>query len=370
MELKPLIENAKFLFNVETKRFHNLLKQLLNFTDEHCVSGIFENTLIEQKNKKVYLTATDSNASYQLRVKLTETGDTEFHPFLFNTRKITNMVSSLLDEKTVDISYHDKGSCLFKSGNAQFLFPVSSISEFVEFDEEGGYNYINFPSNIFDIFKRCDDVMGAENIFHYVNVIGNDKTLTIITSDGYGLYLRYDHQIEDGIKCNFKITQGNIKRILSLYDIRAEFYVKGNKLRITSPDYDCNLQLNNQYREVGQEKYNTDDFIINHKIILDSKAILKLINKIKGGQYLKFNLNSDNIVVDILDDNGDTTKLVSTYLLQQFNNNDVCDFLVAKRLLKAVLSKIVGDVVIEISDDIVRIKQGDYLFIIANGLKS
>jgi uncharacterized FlaG/YvyC family protein len=208
------------------------------------------------------------------------------------------------------------------------------------------------------------------NTLHYVNVIGTDKTLSIITSDGYSLYMRYDHNIENGINCNFTITQDNIEKIISLYDVRAEFYLKGDKLKIVSPDYECNIRLNNQYRRVGHEQYKTDGFIIKHKIILDSKSILKLINKMKGGVYLKFNLNSDNIIVDILDDDNDKVKLVSTYLLQQFNNNDVCDFLVSKKSLKKVLSKIAGDIVFEINDDICRIRQDNYLFIIANGLKS
>ena len=134
--------------------FMKTVDKSVAFIDEHAISDIFKNFLIEVvNNNQIAITATDANAHTGIISILDIENMKDPESFLVRAKKLNGILKSL-DGEDIKLDLNEKGQLMIKSGRAKFQIASSNISEYIDRPEISGKIFeINIGKLLFLIKK-------------------------------------------------------------------------------------------------------------------------------------------------------------------------------------------------------------------------
>ncbi len=300
--------------------FEKIIVHSTGFIDEHSVSGIFENILIEAVNTdQIGITATDSNAHTGIISIINVESMSNAQSFLVNAKKLDSIIRSL-DCDVLDMELDEKGKLKIIGGKSKFDIPVSSISEYVERPEiSGEYFELNVGKLLFLIKKTYFTIsseLAKQNMRGGFLSYENGKIIMVGTDSfqlGYA-EIEEDKDLSKLFKQGILIAKEDLSRLRKILEAEDP----NNNIKVTIQENSISINIVNQIDKITTTVWLRllgTDYVSYKSIFRDSvykiagtkKDLQKVLKRAtittsKDSPVLKFDISANTILIESSDD--------------------------------------------------------------------
>lgn len=300
--------------------FEKIIVHSTGFIDEHSVSGIFENILIEAVNAdQIGITATDSNAHTGIISIIDVESMSNAQSFLVNAKKLDSIIRSL-DCDVLDMELDEKGKLKIIGGKSKFDIPVSSISEYVERPEiSGEYFELNVGKLLFLIKKTYFTIsseIAKQNMRGGFLSYENGKIIMVGTDSfqlGYA-EIEEDKDLSKLFKQGILIAKEDLSRLRKILEAEDP----NNNIKVTIQENSISINIVNQIDKITTTVWLRllgTDYVSYKSIFRDSvykiagtkKDLQKVLKRAtittsKDSPVLKFDISANTILIESSDD--------------------------------------------------------------------
>ncbi len=300
--------------------FEKIIVHSTGFIDEHSVSGIFENILIEAVNAdQIGITATDSNAHTGIISIIDVESMSNAQSFLVNAKKLDSIIRSL-DCDVLDMELDEKGKLKVTGGKSKFDIPVSSISEYVERPEISGEHFeLNVGKLLFLIKKTYFTIsseIAKQNMRGGFLSYENGKIVMVGTDSfqlGYA-EIEEDKDLSKLFKQGILIAKEDLSRLRKILEAEDP----NNNIKVTIQENSISINIINQIDKITTTVWLRllgTDYVSYKSIFRDSvykitgskKDLQKVLKRAtittsKDSPVLKFDISANTILIESSDD--------------------------------------------------------------------
>ncbi len=302
------------------KIFEKVISNSLGFIDEHSISGVFDNVLIEAVNQtQIAVTATDANAHTGITSIMTAESIQQVESFLIHAKKLDSFLRSLESDR-VDFESADKGVVALKGGKSKFKIPVSSISEYVNRPEITGTPFeINIGKLLF-LIKKTWFAISSDPTRHKMRggfLTYDSGKIIMVSTDGFQLAyaeIQEESDLSSLFKNGIMIAKEDLDRIRKI----LETFDPSENIKITIMENSLSLHLSDSKEGIASTVWLRllgSDFVSYksifraeaYKIIGNRKEFQKVLKRAslttaKDAPVLRFDLEPNTISIQSQDD--------------------------------------------------------------------
>ncbi len=293
----------------------------VGFIDEHAVSDIFKNFLIEVvNNNQIAITATDANAHTGIISILNVESMMQPESFLVKAKKLNGILKSLENDDNINLELNEKSQLIIKSGRAKFEIASSSISEYIDRPEVQGKSFeLNIGKLLFLIkkvwFAISPDMSRPKMRAGYLKY--EDGKLVMIGTDAFQLAyadIEVEEDLSEFLKDGILIAKEDLVRLRKILEVEDP----SSNMKVTLQDNTISLEINNPrdsisttiwLRLLGTE-YVSYSVIFRDKgneIVIEKQKLKSVLKRAaqalsKDSPILKFTVSADSLLINSNDE--------------------------------------------------------------------
>lgn len=320
------------------QHFEKIISRSTGFVDDHSISGIFDNFLIEAVNhNQIAITATDANAHTGIISVMDVEQMNQPESFLVNAKKIDSIVRSI-ESDLIDLELENKTTLKVKGGRSRFKLPVSSISEYVTRPEITGEAFeVNVGKLLFLIkktwFAISSDTSNNKMRAGFLNY--EDNKLIMVGTDTFQLAyaeIQEENDLSQFLGSGILIAKEDLARLRKILETEDV----SNHLKVVVQENTISIHITNSMESLTTTVWLRllgADYVSYKSIFREpgfqvrgnKKSLQKLLKRAaitlsKETPVLRFNLHENQLLVE---SNNDLSYQFSEALDVAYSGNNI-----------------------------------------------